>query len=200
MLLLYEEHGSRNAAVARFINGGLARGQLCAYGSVSMRDKNHEAEILSLIANSQEHIKNGNLLLVDMAPIYIAAMSGDLGPFKQAGDQLVELVKSRTDKHIRFVGDCAGFLFKNRHFEECLMVEGWGQQKPFVGSYLCPYHKDSIDKHPYNLHSKSIFSIKHDLVLDADKLNVLEADDRGVYFENTNANRILGRGEDGGQN
>jgi hypothetical protein len=174
MALLYNNNDNRNAAIARFINEGLSRGQLCVYGSISIRDMSHQAEILALINEGEEHLQKGDLLFVDMAPIYIAAMAGDLGPFKQARDQLVELVKGRADKHIRFVGDCAGFLFKNKHFEECLAVEGWGQQKPFLGSYLCPYHKELLDEYPYEAHSKSILAIKHDLAIDADSMNIIE--------------------------
>ena len=173
MVLLYAQDKNRNAAVARFINQGLARGQLCVYGSVSARDKQHQSEVMSLINDAEKHQKNGNLLIVDMAPIYVSAMTGDLGPFKRARDQLVQVVNDREDKHIRFVGDCAGFLFKNKHFDECLMVEGWGQQKPFLGSYLCPYHKELFEEFPYEMHSKNILSIKHDLAIDADEMRIM---------------------------
>jgi hypothetical protein len=177
MVLLYQKDESKYAAIGRYLSEGLSRGQLCVYGSISMRDSEHEAKILARLPGGGEHKKNGNLLFIDMAPIYIAAMCGDLGPFRQARDQLVEMVKNRADKHIRFVGDCAGFLFKNKHFEECLMVEGWGQQKPFLGSYLCPYHSDLMDKHPYDRHSTSILSVKHDLAVDAE---VIEEANRDV--------------------
>lgn len=177
MVLLYRKDESKNAAIGRYLSEGLSRGQLCVYGSISLRDSKHEEKILSQVTDGADHKKNGNLLFIDMAPIYIAAMSGDLGPFRQARDQLVEIVNGRADKHIRFVGDCAGFLFKNKHFEECLMVEGWGQQKPFLGSYLCPYPRNLMNEHPYDIHSASILSIKHDLAIDAE---VVEAAYRGI--------------------
>jgi hypothetical protein len=155
MALLYDNENQRHTAVARFVNEGLKRGQLCVYGSISYRDKEHIKKISSRITNSEQEQKKGNLVFVDMALIYISALMGDLGPFKRASKQLVEMVINRADKHIRFVGDCAGFLFKNRHFEECLMVEGWGQQKPFVGSYLCPYQKRLFTSYPYSNYEKA---------------------------------------------
>jgi hypothetical protein len=192
MALLYRDDVNKNAAISRFINEGLSRGQLCVYGSVLIRDNGHQDKILSLVKDGARHRSMGNLLFVDMAPIYVAAMAGDLGPFNEARDQLVQAVKDRPDKHIRFVGDCAGLLFKNRHFEECLMVEGWGQQKPFVGSYLCPYHKEFESKHPYEMHFESILSIKHDLAIDADEMKVLEAKP-GLGDNNTgDSNRMEG--------
>ena len=173
MALLYEDENQRHTAVAHFINEGLKRDQLCVYGSISYRDKEHIKKISSRIANSEQEQKKGNLVFVDMAPIYISALMGDLEPFKRASEQVVKMVINRADKHIRFVGDCAGFLFKNRHFEECLMLEGWGQQKPFVGSYLCPYQKGLFTSYPYSNHRKSILTIKHDIAIDADKMRIM---------------------------
>ena len=184
MALLYHDDASKNAAISRFINEGLSRGQLCVYGSVLIRDDGHQRNILSLVKDGERHKNAGNLLFVDMAPIYVAAMAGDLGPFRAARDQLVQAAKDRPDRHIRFVGDCAGLLFKNKHFEECLMVEGWGQQKPFVGSYLCPYHREFETTYPYEKHFGSILSIKHDFAIDADEMRVVESDSGSA---NTNA-------------
>jgi hypothetical protein len=81
----------------------------------------------------------------------------------------VEAVKTRQDKHVRFFGDCAGLLFKNRHFEECLMLEGWGQEKPFFGSYLCGYEKRLFVDTPHQNYKRSILEVKHDIVVDADE-------------------------------
>jgi len=174
IVLLYDNEDKRNLSVARFLNEGLKRNQICVYGSVRYQDRDHIQQISSLIHDSEEHQKKGNLLFVDMAQIYVSSMTGDLGPFQHAAKQLEKMVESRQDKHIRFVGDCAGFLFKNRHFEECLSVEGWGQQKPFFGSYVCPYQKSLFDSHPHDSCRKSILGIKHDTVVDAESGRVLE--------------------------
>jgi len=174
IVLLYDNDDDRNRAVARFLNEGLKRNQLCVYGSIRYQDKGHINRLSSLIHDSDEHQKKGNLVFVDMAPIYVSSMTGDLGPFQQAAKQLEQMVESRQDKHIRFVGDCAGFLFKNRHFEECLSVEGWGQQKPFFGSYLCPYQKGLFAVHPHDSRKNNVLGIKHDTVVDAQTGKVLE--------------------------
>ena len=174
IVLLYGNEDNRNHAVARFLNEGLKRNQLCVYGSIRYQDKDHLKRVSSLINDCEENQKKENLLFVDMAPIYISSMTGDLGPFQQAAKQIEKMAESRKDRHIRFVGDCAGLLFKNRHFEECLSVEGWGQQKPFFGSYLCPYEKQAFTMHPHDFRKKSVLGIKHDTVVDADTGKVLE--------------------------
>ena len=65
--------------------------------------------------------------------------------------------KKRMDKHIRLVCDCNEFLFKNKHFEECINLEKWWHQKPFEGSFLCPYSKSLIDQFPYYYYSLNFF-------------------------------------------
>jgi hypothetical protein len=100
-------------------------------------------------------------------------MCGDLDPFKEAAKQLVKLVQTRQDKHIRFFGDCAGFLFHNHHFEECLQLEAWGQERPFFGSYLCGYEKSLlIDSNDFghNRYRRSILEVKHDSVVNAEEV------------------------------
>jgi hypothetical protein len=139
MVLLYGSQINRDRTVAYYFNQGLEKGQLCVYATIQYRDKTRLDGIASLIDKSDEHLKKGNLMFIDLAPMYVACMCGDLDPFKEAAKQLVKLVQTRQDKHIRFFGDCAGFLFHNHHFEECLQLEAWGQERPFFGSYLCGY-------------------------------------------------------------
>jgi hypothetical protein len=92
-------------------------------------------------------------------------MTDNLGLFDAIKDELKSKVANRADKHIRFVGDCADLLFRNKHFDECIRLEEWGQQKPFEGSYLCPYPKQLIDKYPFSFHKFRVIS-NHDVVAD----------------------------------
>ena len=76
--------------------------------------------------------KNENLVLVDMANYYIQAMMDNLQEFDKIKNKLMEKVKNdkkRNDKHVRLISDCSDFLFKNKHFEECINLEKWLHQK-----------------------------------------------------------------------
>ena len=167
MAITYETNIEIVRAVADYLNEGLRRGQLCVYATVRYRDDGHIEEFGSHITNFKENVENGNLLVVDLAPLYISALLGDLMPFEDARKLFVERAKDRADKHVRFVGDGTGFLFKNRHFDECAMVEEWWQEKPFEGSYLCPYEKKVFDSFHHEMHSKRAVFHAHDIIIDA---------------------------------
>ena len=168
IILVYENDQDRDSAISQYINEGLKRNQLCVYASVHVREEGHLKQIASRIENYELSISQGNLLILDLAPLYIAAMSEDLRPFDDISKMLIEKAKSRTNKHIRLVGDCVAFLFKNKHFEECLALEGWWQQKPFVGSYMCPFPKSMFNSYPFVNYRDSLLSIKHDLAIDTE--------------------------------
>jgi len=164
--LLYDKQEQLNAHVAEYINEGLKRGQLCVYASVHFRDEDYVQQLASLIPDYEGHIKRGNLLIIDLAPYYICSLLGDIKPFEEAKKLFTDLVKDRADKHVRFVGDGTGFLFKNKHFDECDRLEQWWQEKPFEGSCLCPYLKPFFNSFPHDVHSKHVVVANHDIVLD----------------------------------
>jgi hypothetical protein len=171
--LMYEDDCQRNAMVAKFINAGLRKNELCIYASIRVRAPGHLEEFSKLVENYEANVNNGNLAIVDMAPFYIAAMNDNLEPFENASAEIKKSVASGKYNNVRFVGDCADFLFKNKHFDECIRVEEWGQGKPFEGCYLCPYPKDMINKYPYDLHKFRVHAT-HDIVAD-EKGNMIAA-------------------------
>jgi hypothetical protein len=173
--LLYEDKEDLNSAVSKYLNEGLRRQQFCVYATVHFRDKGHIEKFSSLIDNYKENLEKGNLLVVDLAPFYISALLGDMTPFEEAKKLFAEKVKDRKDKHVRFVGDGTGFLFRNKHFDECAMVEQWWQEKPFAGSYVCPFPKQFLDTHPHHLHLNSAIATTHDVLVDASDKKVQEA-------------------------
>ena len=169
--LLYENTQELNEAIAVYINEGLRRGQLCVYATVHYRDEGHIEHFLTLIEDGKENVEKGNLLIIDLALLYIASIVGDLTPFDDAKRLFVENVRNRADRHIRFVGDGTGFLFKNKHFDECAMVEEWWQNKPFEGSYFCPFQKQYFNAYPDSLPLKRAVISTHDVVVNASELN-----------------------------
>lgn len=164
--LVYDNEIERHQAVADYLNEGLKKGQLCYYCSVYNRDEDHLTKLAPLIVDYEENVKSGNLVIVDFAPFYIAAVCGDLSPFEQVADKIEQAVKSRGDKHARLVGDCVCFLFKNKHFDECAKLEAWWQENPFIGAYLCPYPRSDLERFPHKMHLKNAIQ-DHDIVIDA---------------------------------
>jgi hypothetical protein len=91
-------------------------------------------------------------------------------PFEDAKKLFAERAKGRADKHVRFVGDGTGFLFRNKHFDECATLEEWWQDKPFEGSYVCPFEKKFFNAFPHDVHSERAIVVTHDVVIDVDNL------------------------------
>ncbi|HKU49279.1 MAG TPA: MEDS domain-containing protein [Nitrososphaera sp.] len=172
--LLYENRDELDSAVSLYLNEGLRKGQLCVYATIRFRDEGYIERFSSTIVNYKENVENGNLVIVDLAPLYISALVGNMEPFEKAKDLFLEMAKGRLNKHVRFVGDGTGFLFENKHFDECAMVEEWWQGRPFEGSYLCPFSKKSLECFPHYMYSKNAVVDTHDLVVDASGKDQLE--------------------------
>jgi len=173
--LLYENKADLDRAIAVYLNEGLRRGQVCVYATVHYRDEGHIDNFSKLIDSYEDNVEKDNLLVVDLAPFYVGAMVGDLKLFNDAKEMFADSVKKREDKHIRFVGDGTGFLFKNKHFDECVIVEDWWQDKPFEGSYVCPYPKQFLSTFPHDSHLNRAIAATHDTVVDAS----------GLWLDNT---------------
>jgi hypothetical protein len=120
-----------------------------------------------------------------MASLYVSAMTGNIKRFEEARKLFAERVEARKDKHVRFVGDGTGFLFKNRHLDECVKLEEWWQEKPFEGSHICPFEKQRDGSFPHEMHLKRVIANTHDVVINesselteqmkANTLNTLQA-------------------------
>jgi len=166
ILLLYDNEDERDKLSAKYINEGLKRGQLCVYASVMNPDSRTLNDTLkSRILDFDNNMREGNLLLVKLSTHYVGALAGNLEPFNTMERELTDRAKIRQDKHVRIVADCAGFLYENKHFDECVELEQWWHQKPFEGSYLCPFRNSLRDKFPYNYHIYRVFG-NHDIIID----------------------------------
>lgn len=193
LALAYGNNQELDSAISTYVNEGLSRGQLCVYATVHLRDEGHIEKFSSLILDYEENVAKGNLLVVDLAPFYISSLMGDMKPFEEAKKLFAEKAKDRKDKRVRFVGDGTGFLFKNKHFDECAMIEQWWQEKPFEGSYLCPYAKQFLDTYPHDIHAKRAVVLTHDSIVDVSPANLPKPDILGKkYYEKQEQMSITG--------
>jgi hypothetical protein len=171
IILLYEDQTDLDSAIAEYINIGLIKGQLCVHASVHLNNTGYLQNFLSKIIDYEENLEKGNLVLVDLAEFYIDAITENLQSFDKLKDDLVGRVKDnpdRIDKHVRLTADCATFLLKNKHFEQSINLEKWWHQKPFEGSYVCPYPKSLLNQIPFNYYLFKLFH-SHDVVIDTNK-------------------------------
>lgn len=165
MAFFYDDELQRDDETIRFINEGLAGGQLCIYGSIHVTDKEYFKTLSSRITNYEENVRKGNLMVVDFLPFYIAALKHDLTPYKDVQKTLEERLGNKKDAKVRYVGDATGYLFKNGKFDECIMIESWWQNTRMpVVTTLCLFQKSLIDASPFDQHRNRIVHT-HDVLL-----------------------------------
>lgn len=169
-VLLYNDTKSRDDYLINYINQGLNKNELCIYASVGLRDKD-TLKFVKRIVDYEKNISENNLILVDLAPFYIAALTYDFRVFKETANEFSEKIKNRENKNIRFSGDGAGLLYDNKHFALCESIESWWHhQRPFEGIVLCPYQKSNLEKYPFNLHKDNAIGKQHDNFIDAESI------------------------------
>jgi hypothetical protein len=133
--------------ICDFINDGLARGKMYVCSSMHVRKGNDNwfsSFLADNIRNYQENIKSGRLWLVDASTVYVSILCQDYKPLEQFKNELKKRMDSMDkdggnhneggknveygiadDSEVCIVCDCAGFLFKNKHFEQCHALEQW---------------------------------------------------------------------------
>jgi CheY-like chemotaxis protein len=159
-----KDQSNYNDVISEYINAGLAKNQLCIYTYVEKDVETAMAELSKKIINYEENVKGGNLLLVDFKPFCSSAMDNNLKPFEELMQIVKEKARDRADKHVRIVGRAAGWLYENKHFDQCLSLERWWHTKPFNGSLVCPYKMSLFEHKQFFQHQDSLF-IRHDTIL-----------------------------------
>lgn len=163
ILLIYDDDNKLDVVSSIFINEGLKRNQLCIY---AMRGLNEEKmkKLSTMILDYKENVRKGNLLILDLTPYLDPVLNHDLKPFEDLKKSILEKVKERSDKHVRFCGDLVSFLFKNKHFEQCFLLEEWWQSNPLGGTAVCHYQNSMFNESPYSEQKERVFHIHNNLV------------------------------------
>ena len=112
-------------ALSDFINEGLMQGDRCIYATARIGNESVSYQFLSKIIDYEENVKKHNFQLIDFSEHYFDSLSYNIAPLENFIRYLRrESMLSVTGK-IRFVCDCAGTLFKNKYFEQCIALEKW---------------------------------------------------------------------------
>ena len=164
VIISYHDQSRLAAMLATFFNEGLKLNQLCIFASVDL-DNGILDEVSAIIKNYDEHIQNGNLLVVDLKPFRASVMNHDLSQFDDMKKSVLEQKSKRKDKHVRMFGDLASFLFEERNFEESLMLEKWCQSNPLGGTIVCPYKNEILSDPSYAKQKELILHDHDNLVL-----------------------------------
>ena len=174
VMLLYDTNSSRELATINCINLALENKQLCIYASVNVLDTLYLSHIASQIKDYEENINKRNLIIVNLKPFYDSALADDLTPFEEFKLQLQKELKDRDDKAILIVADCADNLFRNKHFDQCELVEKWWQDnymewrqrsEQIHFTVICPHSGSLLSKHPFDKHKHQI-SHNHTMTID----------------------------------
>jgi len=162
VIVTYSKKEKLDDLVISFLNEGLKIEQLCIYASVNLDDSIIK-KLSSKLTDYEENIKNENLLVIDLKPHISSVLDNNLEPFEELKKSVLSNISQRTQKHVRFYGDLAGYLFENKHFEESVLVEEWCQDSPFEGTIICPYQNSILDASP--LEQKNRIVNSHDNIV-----------------------------------
>ena len=160
VIVPYDDNDNLDRMISVFFNEGLKRNDLCIYGTIE-KEKTVK-KLSSIIIDYESHVRDGNLLIVDLMQYYDSILKHDLTPLDDLKTSILE--KEREGIHVRLYGELAGFLYKNKHFEECLLLENWWQSYPFGGTILCPYHNSVFKEYDYDEQEEMIIHA-HDHVI-----------------------------------
>src|SRR5215213_9279837 len=135
IMLLYNSDDERNNAAVNYINNGLRSGYQCIYASINAYDSKSSSNISNLssnIDNYKENIERDELRIVDFKPYYESALNVDFRPFKKLKKELEETLNHRKSEGkkdaILVFADAACFLTHNKQFDECEILEWWGNE------------------------------------------------------------------------
>jgi CheY-like chemotaxis protein len=151
--------------ISEYFNAGLAKNQLCIYTYIENDVKTVMTELSKRIMNYEENIKIENLLMVDFKTYCSSALDNNLKPFEEFMQVIKEKASEMADKHVRIIGRAAGWLYENKHFDQCFALEQWWHTKPFVGSLVCPYKMSLFNHKQFFEHQDSVL-VRHDTILE----------------------------------
>ena len=163
VIITYSDYDKLIDVVIRFLNEGLKRGQLCIFGTVNVNDETTR-KLSSGIIDYEENIQKKNLMMIPLKQFYSKIMKHDLSLFEELEKTVSDNVKKRSDKHVRFFGDLASFLFEEKHFDQCMLLEEWCQKNSLGGTTVCPYKNSILGESPYKERKDQIIHYHENII------------------------------------
>ena len=169
-------------SLLRYLEEGLQQNQLCVYLSMNNLKKDHQKIILSQIPNLKKFQKENFMIIGNSDDYYINAACDNLKPFEDLKKIIFEKAILDNKKDIRIVSDIQNFLFKNKHFDQCVALEEWWDQTiedlnkrhGLNISLLCLYDSNNYD-YSFTYHRDRI-NDNHSIVCDSDGVIHLKFD------------------------
>ena len=163
-------------SLLRYIYEGLQQNQLCIYFSMHNMKKDHPKTILSQLTNLKKSpIKKNFMVIKNSDNYYINAVCNNLKPFEDLIKEIFEKAILGNKKDIRIVCDIPNFLFRNKHFDQCIALEEWWDQTieelnknhGLNVSLLCLYNRNNFQNISFKYHRYRINDI-HSIVCDSE--------------------------------
>jgi hypothetical protein len=163
-------------SLLRYLGEGLQKDQLCVYLSMHNMKKDHlKKTILSQISNLKRVQEKNFMVIKNSDDYYISAACNNLKPFEDLKKQIFERAVLGNKKNIRIVCDIQNFLFKNKHFDQCVTVEEWWDQTieelnknhGLNVSLLCLYNSNNFQNTPFKYHKHRI-NDNHSIICDSE--------------------------------
>jgi signal transduction histidine kinase len=174
VMLLYNDCSERELASIHYINRGLREKQLCIYASIDAYNTSHLSKISRQIKDYEENIIKRNLIILNLKPFYDSALVGDLTPFDEFYIQLQQELKLNGKNGVLIVADCADNLFRDKHFDQCNLVEKWWQavyikwlqqqDQNHIINVICPHSGSLLGRHPFDQHKHQL-SHNHSIII-----------------------------------
>ncbi|HET9806163.1 MAG TPA: MEDS domain-containing protein [Nitrososphaeraceae archaeon] len=164
-----------NNGLLRYIDEGLRQNQLCVYLSMHNLEKDHPKTILSQIPNLKKSQEKNLMEIKNSDDYYINAACDNLKPFEDLKKEIFEKAILDNKKEIRIICDIPNFLFRNKHFDQCIALEElWNQTIEELNkrhglnvSLLCLYNSNNFQNAPFKYHGYRI-NDNHSIVCDSE--------------------------------
>lgn len=161
--------------ILQYLGEGLQQNQLCVYLSMNNLKKGHSKIMLSQISNMKNFQKENFMIIENSDDYYIDAACDNLKPFEDLKRQIFEKAKLDNKKEIRIVCDITNFLFRNKHFDQCVAVEEWWDQtieelNKIHGLnilLLCLYNSNNFQNAPFEYQRYRI-NDNHSIICDSE--------------------------------
>ncbi|HEX6294567.1 MAG TPA: MEDS domain-containing protein [Nitrososphaeraceae archaeon] len=164
-------------SLLRYLGEGLQKDQLCVYLSLHNMEKDYPKIILSQIPNLKNPLIEKKFMVIKNSDdYYISATCDNLKIFEDLKRQIFEkAIIVDNKKEIRIVCDIPNFLFKNKHFDQCVALEEWWDQTieelnkkhGLSVSLLCLYNNNDFQNSPFKYHKHRINDI-HSTICDSE--------------------------------